>query len=715
MERLIRLIFLILILTVSVFAATTGKIRGVVTDAQTGDPIAGVNVFLTGKPLGGATNADGVYIILRVPPGQYEVQANMLGYNSITKQNVKVESDRTITLDFELQESILEGEGVVIVAERDLVKLDVSASETNIQQAEMKEVPFANRVENIIAMQAGVTGNLEEGELKIREGGASEVNVLIDGFSTVDAKFAKVTFPVNKGSIEEVKILRGGYNAEYGEARSGIVNIVTKDPGEKLQISLDYQLEPAGLRHAGPNRYNSSGYWLDDLYDGPDSDEESNIVRYEGITPDTKKWEGWNAYSDRLLNDSNPNNDLTAEEARELWRWRHRPIEYGKLAGHNIDLAVSGGIKLLPWDMSVLSGFKYENRPFTYPQALDNYEETGYSLKIVNKFNENNHLTLFALHNIVNTVSRDRAGSNWSNEVKLAYNGGDSEYFYPYRKPFVDNKTTLLGMKILNVMTPSRYFEADISYFRTSWDTGKFPNSPENRGRTFHGRLYYDPQAGYVPVELGVNDDVSGYRMYGGASSEDYSYSDRYNARISMVDQFHPSHELKTGFEFKFSHLVEDRLHLHDDDPAKKFLWEYDVSPIELSAYIQDKVEFWGMIANVGVRWDYYSANKKLPDVYRTLEFPTNKAIFDSMRAGTVPLRKPSAKQYVSPRVGISFPITTNSKVYFNYGHFVQMPATEGLYSTTADFGRFWAWPSRFERRYRRQSDGGKGNRCGYC
>jgi outer membrane receptor protein involved in Fe transport len=242
-------------------------------------------------------------------------------------------------------------------------------------------------------------------------------------------------------------------------------------------------------------------------------------------------------------------------------------------------------------------------------------------------------------------------------------------------------------MKILRVITPTRYFEADLSYFKAGWDSGKFPQSPESKGRLFHGRLYYDPQAGYVPVELGVDDNVSGYKMYGGASSEDNSYSNRYNARLSMVDQFHPSHELKTGFEFKYSHLFEDRVHLHDDDPAKKFLWTYDVSPVELSAYIQDKIEFWGMIANVGLRWDYYSANKKLPDVHRTLEFPTNEAIFDSLQIGAVPLRKPSAKQHISPRVGFSFPITINSKVYFNYGHFVQMPATEALYSTTSDFG----------------------------
>jgi len=98
------------------------------------------------------------------------------------------------------------------------------------------------------------------------------------------------------------------------------------------------------------------------------------------------------------------------------------------------------------------------------------------------------------------------------------------------------------------------------------------------------------------------------------------------------------------------------------------------------------------MVANVGLRFDYYSANKKLPDVARTLEYATNLDVLDAFFENSFPVRQPTAKTHISPRIGISFPITTNSKVYFNYGHFVQMPATEALYSTTAQHNFRLQW-----------------------
>lgn len=692
MNRLASLILLFTFFSVSTFASTTGKIRGKIVDAKTGEPLVGTNVVIKGTTFGAATDLNGVFIILRIPPGTYQVEASMIGFKSVIVNNVNVETDRTVLVNFELSETSIQSDEIVVTAKRELVRLDVSASETNIDAGDIDELPFANRVENIIGMQAGIQGNLIEGDLQIRAGDASEVNVLVDGYSTVDSKMSKVSFPINKGSIQEVKVLRGGFNAEYGEARSGVVNIVTKNPSDDFHLSLDYQFEPAGRRHDGPDRYDPSIFWPYRLYDGPNADSASFLVHYEGLTNDTTKWEGWKSYSDRLLNDNNPENDLTPTEARELWKWRHRPVEYGKKTGHNIDLTLSSGIDFLPWHLNVLAGLKYINRPYTYPQAKDSYEENGFSLKMINRFSENTHVTASVLRNYVNTVSRDDANSKWSNEVRLSYDGGNSDPFYFYNKPRVEYTTTLIGLRLLQVFSPTLYLEADANYFKAKWATERFADSPADKGRTFHGRLYYDPQSGFIPLELGVADNVTGYRLFGRANTDDNSYSERTSLRVSLVNQFHPSHELKSGLEVKFNHLVENRVHLHDDDPAQEFQWKYNVSPIELSAYVQDKIEFYGMIANVGVRFDYYDANKALPDVERTLEYASNLDVLSAFLDKTFPTRKPSAKIHFSPRIGISFPITTNSKVYFNYGHFVQIPETEAMYSTTAALNNRLQW-----------------------
>ena len=673
---------------VSLYGGITGKIRGTVIDAQTRDPLPGANVIIRGTTFGAATDARGAYIILNVPPGLYTVEARMIGYRTEVRTRVKVDVDRTLNLDFELEQTAIEVGEIVVEARRDLVQLDVSATENYITKEEYNATPFANRIEDIIALQSGVTGNLTEGEIKIREGEFYEVGVLVDGFSTVDAKFNRPIFSISPGVVQEIKIMRNGFNAEYGISRSGIINIVTKDPEETFHGSVDYQLLPPQRRHTGPDIYSPEVRWEYRLYDGPRAMEGDTLTLYEGRHEIVKEWMGWIKKAELLNNDGNPDNDLTPEEARELWRWRHRPMSYGNTPGHNIDATLYGPLKLLPWKSNFLVGLRWENRPFVYPQSRKAFDERSATLKIVNHFGKNSKLTLSGFYTEVRTVPQSFSTSQWSNEDRISYDGGSSEIFYPYRKPLIDRYSTLIGAKFIHTFSPTRFMEINAGYFYTKWHLGTPAESPESKGRMFGGRLYLDPQSGWIPKEKGVDDLASSFRLYGGARTWDNSFSRRYNLRLSVTDQFHRNHELKYGFEVIYNDLNEDRLHWHNDDPVQAFIWRYRVRPYELSAFVQDKIEFKGMIANIGVRWDYYNPNSARPDVRRTLEQPSDRSIYEALRDGSYPMVRVKPKQYISPRIGVSFPLTESSKIYFNYGHFVQMPPNEALYATTLDAGR---------------------------
>ncbi len=669
-------------------AGTTGKIRGTVKDKETGEPLPGANVVLRGTTLGAATDVNGNFVILYVPPGTYTVEVKMIGYRTEARTGVKVDVDRTVTVEFALQQTAIAVGEIVVEAKRDLVQVDVSGTENYISKEEYNVTPFANRVEDVIGLQSGVTGNLIAGDIKIREGEFYEVGVLVDGFSTVDAKFNRPVFNVSPGVVQEIKIMRNGFNAEYGISRSGIINIVTKDPEDKLHATLDYQLLPAQQRHQGPNIYDPSVRWEYRLYDGPRAMEGDTLVLHEGKHDIVKEWIGWNKRAELLLNDSNPQNDLTAEEARELWRWRHRPIDYTHRIGHNVDFTLSGPVKLTPWRSNFLLGLKYEKRPFANPQPRNAFDERSGSLKWVNRLSVNTKLTLSAFYTETRTVPQGFATAQWSNEDLITYDGGSTEIFYPYRKPIIDRYTTLAGMRFVHTLSPTRFLEIDGSYFYTKWHMGTPNESPEDKGRTFGGKLFLDPHSGWIPKEKGFDDLASNFRMYGGAQTWDDSWGKRYNLRATYTDQFHRNHELKTGIEFTYNNLRENRVHWHNDDPAQEFIWRYHVRPFEFSAFIQDKIEFRGMIANIGVRWDIYSPNSDRPDVYRTLEQPSDAAIYQAFLDGTYPTIREKAKQYISPRIGVSFPLTSTSKIYFNYGHFVQMPPNEALYATTLDGGR---------------------------
>jgi len=151
-----------------------------------------------------------------------------------------------------------------------------------------------------------------------------------------------------------------------------------------------------------------------------------------------------------------------------------------------------------------------------------------------------------------------------------------------------------------------------------------------------------------------------------------------------MTNQFHPAHELKAGFEFNYNDMKEDRLHWHDEDSTQAYTHNYHVKPIEFAAFIQDKIEFKGMVANIGVRLDYFNTNGAFPEPDSSLNY-INETIYEAYLDDTYPTIRAKPKLYVSPRIGISHPLSSRSKIYFNYGHFVQMPKTEVLYHVLVD------------------------------
>jgi len=134
MKVLLRLIFvLFIIVTVTNKAdndlGTTGKIAGKISDAVTGDPLPFVNVIVLGTTIGGASDIDGNYSILNIPPGNYNVKASAIGYNAVTVTNVRVSIDLTTQVDFQLNETSLQlGQDVVVVATKPLIQKDLTAS-----------------------------------------------------------------------------------------------------------------------------------------------------------------------------------------------------------------------------------------------------------------------------------------------------------------------------------------------------------------------------------------------------------------------------------------------------------------------------------------------------------------------------------------------------------------------------------------------------------
>ena len=240
--RSVLLLLAALLLPVSVVFAQTGKIAGQVTSAENGEGLPGVNVVIDGTTQGAVTDLDGYYTILNVRAGTYSVRASFVGYTAQLVENVRVNTDLTSQLDFQMREEAVGLDEMVVTAERPVVQRDVSSSLVNISADEIENLPVAS-VADVIGLQAGF-----EPGLSIRGSGGDQVAMVVDGISMSDPRENNPFLGISYTAMEEVQVMTGGFNAEYGNVRSGLINVVTKDPGR------DRYFADAIFRYSSPDQ-----------------------------------------------------------------------------------------------------------------------------------------------------------------------------------------------------------------------------------------------------------------------------------------------------------------------------------------------------------------------------------------------------------------------------------------------------------------------------
>ena len=180
---------------------------------------------------------DGDFIILNLPPGIYSITASMLGYRDMRINNLQVFLDRTVQVDFKLQSSTLElGEEIVVEASKPIIQKDLTSTASTVSASDIAAMPVEN-MGDLLSLQAGVVVD-NSGKFHIRGGRSNEVAFFVDGVSVTDPFSGQSAVSVEQDAIQELKVISGTFNAEYGKVMSGVVEVVTKDPSDKLQLSL---------------------------------------------------------------------------------------------------------------------------------------------------------------------------------------------------------------------------------------------------------------------------------------------------------------------------------------------------------------------------------------------------------------------------------------------------------------------------------------------
>ncbi|MDP3831089.1 MAG: TonB-dependent receptor, partial [Ignavibacteriaceae bacterium] len=232
----VRTFFLFFLLLTTMLHSQSGKIAGVIKDATTNEPIPFVNIIVEETTMGSASNIDGEYYILNIPPGIYSLKASAIGYNSVTVNNIKVQTGFTTNLDFKLNSMAYQlQEDVVVTATRPLVQKDLTSTTATVGADMISELPVTE-ISDVLQLQAGIVSS--GGNLHIRGGRKGQIAFQIDGVPVTDAYDGGTVIEVSATAVQELQVISGAFNAEYGQAMSGIVNLVTKDGNNNFNGSL---------------------------------------------------------------------------------------------------------------------------------------------------------------------------------------------------------------------------------------------------------------------------------------------------------------------------------------------------------------------------------------------------------------------------------------------------------------------------------------------
>ena len=634
-----RSIFLSFLLSLFFIKADgAGSITGRITDSKAGAGLPGVNIMIKGTYYGTASDLEGRYRLIDIPPGSYDLEVSIIGYKIILRTGVLIRPDSTVTIDFKMEETVLSfGEDVVVMGKKPLFDVDETSSIARVRREDI-ETKVVSSVEDILSEQIGVT--TQDNEIHIRGGRIDESIFVVDGFSVKDplSGYSGNLF-VNADAIEELEIITGGYNAEYGQAMSGVVNIKLKEGRDHYEGSIKYSSDRLMPDHFNTDRieFNLGGpdLFFQTLPDMVGIDLPGRFSfffngygkMYDGNLPVASKLYPHRYWSSPFFNDSVSDNIMSKLAGRENNDWHllykttweisaKKKVSFSYDASMNINQGY-----FMP------RAFASTYFPYRYMNILDNY----------------------------NTITRD---------------------------------TRLLNMNWTHTLSNRSFYELNV---------GRFTTMEHSAVQDLHW-TEYQQRLDLEPINYNLDDtnlDGNIFITYGdefydtGFAPEWYDLSSE-NTRMDIDWTIHTrsGHKLKTGFE----HTITDIQVLDIDEPwsgSSGFGANYDYYNAKTyfgAFYLQDRIIFEGMTLNIGLRNDYWIPGRYVEDAINDTSsiIITEKArdIFQKETFDFPWFGNPyKMKARLSPRFGISHPITDNDVLYFYYGHFSQLPTFQYVYA----------------------------------
>lgn len=654
----------------TIYGGTTGKITGRVVDSENGKTLPGAVIIVEGTKLGASADEEGNFIIINIPPNIYTLSIRYVGYAGAKIENVEVNIDKTTRLqDIKISPNTVSLNEVTVSVKRGAIQKDRTYSESSIDSKTIANLPVTS-LQEVIQLQPGVVK--QGGELHFRGGRGREVAYMIDGVP-VSNDFNQSggnNVAVENSMVQEVEVISGTFNAEYGSAQSGIVNIVTKGPSSSFHSTLN--------AYAGGYLSNNSDVFIGIGKFNPLAEKDVQFSLTGPIITDKLSFftSGRYNYNESYLKYQKRFNTLDGWKIAAYQQW---------FQGHNPELTSQSSAIFIPDSLrtgDLSEGSLTKGHSFNFNAKLD------YSPVSSIRF-------MYQLFGSIGSSQGSGASSRYQPDDGSTYTSYSHEHFLSFKHS--PSASFFYGLTLsYQYNTSDGYYRKDNKIAEFPGDEGIQPISSSASGFSLGST------GGFYTGKEGKN-----YR-------KQYLVTGEFNWQVDKINF------LKAGFEFKQHDIntyswgyIETKEWETKKWPNKDLidpkaldfnqywtqvtdywknwnqmfgttkyrpykedeytLWrDYTIKPIQFAAYLQDKIELGEIIINAGLRFDFFNPNENSP---------VNDKVESYMLGSDQNQKKAKTKYQVSPRLGISFPISAHGAFHASYGHFFQMPSFQYMYN----------------------------------
>lgn len=573
----------ILAISLSAMAGTTGRIAGVVRNTD-GEPLIGATVMITGTEYGTMTDSNGEYLLHNLYPGEYILQARMVGKSEQTVEGVHVSADLTTRIDFQLGDTASGSTVITVSDQRGLIVFDETSSVSIIDSDDIEAMPVTS-IRELVAMSSG--GVTAGPDMHMRGGRSGEIVYMVDGIPMNDPATNQFTMNIPLSAVSEVSITTGGFSAEYGGAQSGVVNIITKDATDRL----------IGSFNGGGGAYSESG-------DGSVNTVEHSV------------WENQIYHGDAFRGE-------------------------GAL----------GGPVWLPGNGGFFITGAYDRSGFNHADSRGNWDNsTIESISGTAKLSwRPSPMTRIVANFYLSNAEKGWRDWLWSRTTEHYVNDGDTLYYSRENEralPTREQSRFSPGLAFTHTISEESFIDLKLNFYHTEETHGITDSTGSIIGEDFSIEEWLAYEAPYR-----FEDRDHFFRSGHVNWIRHESMTEVVTARLDYTNQLNAYHQLKTGYEGRF--FQSEGWDIYSPPGYTSTYSSWEGAPRFHGIYAQDRIEYTaGLIANLGLRIDVVDPNAENADL----------------------------KFKLSPRLGVSYPVSTSDVIRASYGHYYQVPGLSLMY-----------------------------------